>query len=266
MKTIKMTRDFLDFATAIAHARSHASVPTENAINYINTVTGDRRGCIGNLLSNARANFYPAWFDNQDLVKTKNWAFTAALLDQMYSEFDPNYWWQTYHHFFSLISDFSPIIEKFSKIENVHLSAPNQYLNPKYWAYNSHQTLLALRGDWEALRDRSERVLASPTSKQSRHLEDHKFFVALANADISAMEAALITMVTDKNIQRRYLEIAAPFAWRLVDTNAVIYAKIAWRHGFQVRVDSPLVPAEWLPIAPLAEYKAPYAFMDAWVI
>jgi hypothetical protein len=41
----------------------------------------------------------------------------------------------------------------------------------------------------------------------------------------------------------------------------VIYAKIAWLHGHEVRVDSPYVPAQWLPLEPLPHYDPVYRFL-----
>lgn len=47
----------------------------------------------------------------------------------------------------------------------------------------------------------------------------------------------------------------------LICTFPVVYARIAWRHGFEVRVDSQWVPKAWLPVAPLRKYEDAFAFM-----
>jgi Immunity protein 49 len=52
------------------------------------------------------------------------------------------------------------------------------------------------------------------------------------------------------------------FTEDLISTPAFIYAKIAWRHGYEVVVDSPFVPSEWLPISPLDRYENHYAFLE----
>jgi hypothetical protein len=48
--------------------------------------------------------------------------------------------------------------------------------------------------------------------------------------------------------------------WFIV-VEAVIYAEIAWRHGFQINIDTPWISVYWLPIAPLSRYDGPYDFM-----
>jgi hypothetical protein len=51
------------------------------------------------------------------------------------------------------------------------------------------------------------------------------------------------------------------YAADLISTAAVIYAKIAWHHGYEVRVDSPYIPPEWLPTEPLERYDDHYGFL-----
>ena len=50
----------------------------------------------------------------------------------------------------------------------------------------------------------------------------------------------------------------------LICTPAVIYSKLAWRHGYEIVVDSPYIPKEWLPITPLDTYEDPFEFMKAY--
>jgi hypothetical protein len=42
---------------------------------------------------------------------------------------------------------------------------------------------------------------------------------------------------------------------------AVGYAKLAWRKGIEVEVNSPLIPSELLPVRPLEHYDIPYKFL-----
>ena len=41
----------------------------------------------------------------------------------------------------------------------------------------------------------------------------------------------------------------------------MIYAKIAWRSGYEVEVDLPCIPKEWLPVTPLDNYDEHYDFL-----
>ena len=82
--------------------------------------------------------------------------------------------------------------------------------------------------------------------------------------DISGMESALAEMVTPRQIRWRNGHEGYT-GWFIV-IEAVIYAKIAWRHGFEVDIDTPWIPAEWLPVLPLSRYDDPYDFMQSFDI
>ena len=74
------------------------------------------------------------------------------------------------------------------------------------------------------------------------------------------MEAALLELIEPTLMRRRQAEERA-YTQYFICTCAVVYAKIAWRHGYHVTVDSPWVPREWLPVAPLPSYENAFAFM-----
>lgn len=42
---------------------------------------------------------------------------------------------------------------------------------------------------------------------------------------------------------------------------ATVLAKIAYRHGYELDIDSPYVPKELLPVQPLTDYIDPFDFM-----
>ncbi len=128
-----------------------------------------------------------------------------------------------------------------------------------FWAY---QAMVALRGDWPRLVDRCERVLADPprASREQKYLGDHHFYLALARRDKPAMEQSLSAMVALKAVYARKDDDSGYMA-DLVSSAAVIYAKIAWLHGHEVRVKSSYIPAEWLPCTPLDRYDAHYSFL-----
>jgi hypothetical protein len=87
-----------------------------------------------------------------------------------------------------------------------------------------------------------------------------RFFLALARGDIGAMETILAEICKPNNFRWRS-KIGVGHADSFVIRAAVIYAKLAWGHGYRVYVDTPFIPVEWLPVAPLAEFHDPYTFM-----
>ena len=128
-----------------------------------------------------------------------------------------------------------------------------------FWAY---QAVLALRGEWDRLIERCERIIADPpdASSEQKYLADHHFYLALARSDIGTMQDVLKQLVTPKAVHARSNDDSG-YTADLISTAAVIYAKIAWRHGYQIKVDSPYIPAEWLPVEPLKQYDNHYSFL-----
>ena len=86
--------------------------------------------------------------------------------------------------------------------------------------------------------------------------------LSLAEGDLASMEAALKVLVKPVTMKRRELEESGN-SLSLICSVAVVYAKLAWYHGFHVRPDSPLIPEQWLPITPLASYDDHFEFLAA---
>jgi hypothetical protein len=122
--------------------------------------------------------------------------------------------------------------------------------------------MVALRGEWPRLIERCERVMRAPAgaASEQEYLPDHEFYLALARRDVGTMTEALYKLVTPKLVKARNNDDSG-YAADLISTAAVIYSKIAWFHGFEVRVDSPYIPSEWLPMEPLQRCDDRYGFL-----
>src|SRR5690606_41990879 len=100
----------------------------------------------------------------------------------------------------------------------------------------------------------------SPPRRNS-YYADERFQLALARSDRAGMESAISEILEPKLMKRRQDADEDGYTQWFISTYAVIYTKIAWRHGYQIDVDSPWVPNEWLPNTPLDHYEDPYPFM-----
>lgn len=219
--------------------------------------------CALGLASYADASAVYAWFADHDLHAMKQWFYLTAKLHQFaYSVEVP---WgsaggQMLDLLYPLLSDHEGMVEWFAHFEAVF--DMKRVENPKTHDFFAFQSFLALRGEWDRLRERCERVLADPpkSKDEQKYLIDHQFFLALTQGDIDKMQTVLQEIVTPKALRARGNAEGA-FTRDLISSYAVIYAKIAWRNGYEVKVDSPFIPAEWLPVAPLAHYDNLYPFL-----
>ena len=128
-----------------------------------------------------------------------------------------------------------------------------------FWAY---QAAIALRGDWDRLVRRCEAVINDPpkAASEQKYLIDHHFYLALAHRDLGRMQEVLQELATPQALRARAKDESG-FTEDLISTPAVIYAKIAWLHGCEIRVDTPYIPADWLPMDPLPRYDNHYRFL-----
>jgi hypothetical protein len=240
-------------------------INVDRCVTLIEDGKGDPWACKSTLERFSIIKSMLAWFEGRDLVGMKNWAFNAAKLRRaMYQERSTGTYY-TPIHLMPLLSDDVSMIDWFCRFDLPFSLTRDTQMgsrtnNPNMVDYYHYNTWLAVRGDWERLKDRSLRFLAAVPAKHASHEADHRFHLALANGDMQGMEAALAEIVDPKLMRRRRAEEGANTQY-FICMYAVVYAKIAWRYGYQVKVDSPWVPKEWLPIAPLPKYEDAFAFM-----
>ena len=89
---------------------------------------------------------------------------------------------------------------------------------------------------------------------------DYQFFKGYLNKDLAQMEEALKTLVSKKVHKSRNVHMSI-FMQPYMSVPAILYAKLAWLKGFEVVIDSPLVPKELLPHRPNAHYDDTYEFL-----
>ena len=204
-----------------------------------------------------------SWFTHHDLAAMRGWCYVAARLDQELYRRVPDTMGpggKMLQLLKPLLSNNAELIDWFAHHDAVY--DPQRIDNPKlhdFWAY---QVVLALRGDWSRLEARCRIIADNPpkAKEEQKYLVDYQFYAALAHGDVENMQRALKELVSPRMLHRRSNDESG-YTDDLISTPAVIYAKIAWWHGFRIVVDTPYLPAEWLPMDPLAHYDAHYEFL-----
>lgn len=166
--------------------------------------------------------------------------------------------------FMSLLSDNQKLIDYLIKHrdEIVDISVPYKRTDTRPF-FNAN-TLLALSGDWQLLKERALTFLNDEKKARSdlKRIPDHEFYVALADKNIKGMQEALNKLLELKFAKRAAKGTLLHFDFYL-QPQVLMYAKIAAIHGFDLGIDSPIAPKELIDINPLAEYKIPYEFMKS---
>ena len=166
--------------------------------------------------------------------------------------------------FMSLLSDNQKLIDYLIKHrdEIVDISVPYKRTDTRPF-FNAN-TLLALSGDWQLLKERALTFLNDEKKARSdlKRIPDHEFYMALADKNIKGMQEALDKLLDLKFAKRAAKDTLLHFDFYL-QPQVLMYAKIAAIHGFDLGIDSPIAPKELIDINPLAEYKIPYDFMKS---
>ncbi|MHB9841676.1 Imm49 family immunity protein [Paraburkholderia terrae] len=230
-----------------------------NLVSMLESNKGSRSGCLRSLRSHADASALVSWFGNSDLAALKQWSYVSAKLQMMLFQLEPKTWYPAYLLLMPLLSDHEGLIQWFA--HNDEMFDTSRADDPATAEFHGYQALLAIRGEWGALEDRCHRVIGHSPQKMKKYEIDHNFYLALSQHDVSAMKIVLDELTSPRIAKVRNVEPAFGFTEKLIATHAVIYAKIAWRHGFCIDIETPWIPAAWLPIDPLPQYVAPYNFM-----
>ena len=175
-----------------------------------------------------------------------------------YNGFNTNFF------FMILLSDNQKLIDYLIKHrdEIVDISVPYKRTDTR--PFFNVNTLLALSGDWQLLKERALTFLNDEKKARSdlKRIPDHEFYVALADKNIKGMQEALDKLLELKFAKRAAKDTLLHFDFYL-QPQVLMYAKIAAIHGFDLGIDSPIAPKELIDINPLAEYKIPYDFMKS---
>jgi hypothetical protein len=205
---------------------------------------------------------------NMDYINSKSNSSIAGLLDEFrISKFNDRLLDYGLNHIgFAILSDNEPLIQSYSKLRykrgaNAELSMDEMVLQGEsaIWC-NTVQFFMA--NDFKGI-ERNLNIIETltlpklPKNQQELKL-DYEFYKALLIKDKSKCEEILEQLVSPVIHKKRNDNAVLN---KYVSQPALGYAKLAWRQGLEVEVNSPLVPKEILPIEPLDNYEIPYDFL-----
>ncbi|BFU60561.1 MULTISPECIES: Imm49 family immunity protein [Rodentibacter] len=254
-----------DFKRNIAMPRKVAKNTLKEQLNIIHTGLGNPFACMTGI-----ANYYVAQSSlnlllNSDINSFKYNAYIASKLYILGSE-EYNAWIWGYNTscFFTPIMSDSPELLTYLKKCKDSYRADILYekKDTDTYSFFLRNTLLALAGDWELLKERALLFLNDPKKQKAdeKRIPDHEFYVGLCNQSIDEMRTALNKLLEPKLARRAVYDNNVWFDFYL-QMQVVMYAKIAAIHGFDLGIDSPIAPKELIEYKPLDKYEDPYDFM-----
>lgn len=256
-------------AQGVAHVEGWSKYSIEKTLGLLSTGEGSRSGCLRNLILIAEATAICKLFQNHDVQLMKQWAYVAAKLRIML-EHETNEVIGIEYLLWPLVSDNEEVIDWHCANPMFYESLDDPQAKERI---NSHefarlQVQRAMTRQWGALASDCERALAEPDafSKTLRpRLVTFAFLLALARGDRATMQTILLDKCTPKQRSRSY-QFESGLTNNFIVSYATLYAKLAWRSGYELDLDTPWIPKEWLPIQPLDKYEDPWPFMQSFDI
>ncbi|ATV69878.1 immunity 49 family protein [Fusobacterium pseudoperiodonticum] len=126
--------------------------------------------------------------------------------------------------------------------------------------YLMRTILLALKGDWEEVIKRADFYSANPSKETGfKYFPlEFGFLKALAEKNIEKMKENINAMLEPK-VARQMMYDESIFFY--LHVYVLLYLKIASYYGFDLEIESDIVPKELIDNTPAKEYSEPYEFM-----
>ena len=126
--------------------------------------------------------------------------------------------------------------------------------------YLMRTILLALKGDWEEVIKRADFYSANPSKETGfKYFPlEFGFLRALAEKNVEKMKENINAMLEPK-VARQMMYDESIFFY--LHVYVLLYLKIASYYGFDLEIESDIVPKELIDNTPAKEYPEPYEFM-----
>ncbi|GHU68272.1 hypothetical protein FACS189413_04770 [Bacteroidia bacterium] len=206
------------------------------------------------------------FFVDNDILQTKNCFYVCGLIDEYcvnnYNSTFLDY--GIYHVCYAVLSDNEEMIQRYAKLR---YKAYGKRLSMDEYVLKGEGAILCntIQFFMENNNEGIERNLNIYELKKTKILRssktgelDYDFFKALYTENKGNMENILEKFLTPKIHKYRTNDIILD---KFISLPAIGYAKLAWRKGIEVEVNSKLVPKELLPVQPLEDYEIPYEFL-----
>ena len=160
--------------------------------------------------------------------------------------------------FSALMSNNQDILEFFKKYSDIlaYEKEKNFYKKSYSGSFLSRTVLLALKGEWEDVILRADLYLANPSKniKDKYYYLQFEFLKALAEKNIEKMKENINAMLEPK-VARQMMYDESIFFY--LHVYVLLYLKIASYYGFDLEIESDIVPKELIDNTPAKEYPEP---------
>lgn len=201
-----------------------------------------------------------SWYVNHDLTTAKQWFYVAAkcIAISTTKPVGNETFWGLHPFMFPLLSDNPDMIALYATLSPPSIddkpSFAERRTNLRSNEFDIYLVQTALQGDDIKLANLVQTYKAKNYKKQNKFkIAIIQFMEGLLSGNVGEMETAIALHCN--------WQLGNPITEDFLASYAVVLCKLAWLRGYQVHVDSPLVPMAFMPVAPLPHYDDVYEFL-----
>lgn len=201
-----------------------------------------------------------SWYVNHDLAAAKQWFYVAAkcIAISTTKPVGNETFWALHPFMFPLLSDNPDMIGLYATLSPPSTDDKPSFSerrdNLKSNEFDIYLVQTALQGDDAKLAHLIQIYKAKNYKKQSKFkIAVIQFMEGLLSGNIAVMEAAIA-------MQGEW-QLSNPITEDFLSDYGVVLCKLGWLRGYEVQVDSPIVPMAFMPVTPLAHYEDIYEFL-----
>ena len=234
----------------------------DETLKLIENKKGNPLSCMKSLATTYEATASKTLLVDKDIESFRKNIYVYSKLNLMGTDTRAYLAWKKMNLFCILMSNNKDFLDFILRNFDIIGHEKEKYKKSEADFYLMRTILLALKGDWEEVIKRADFYSANP-SKET----DFKYFYlefgflkALAEKNIEKMKENINAMLEPK-VARQMMYDESIFFDFYLHTHVLLYLKIASYYGFDLEIESDIVPKELIDNTPAKEYPEPYEFM-----
>ena len=232
----------------------------DETLKLIENKKGNSLSCMGSLATIYETTASKALLVDKDIESFRKNIYVYSKLKLMSRDTRAYLAWKKMKLFCILMSNNKDFLDFILRNFDIIGYEKEKYKKSEADFYLMRTILLALKGDWEEIIKRADFYSANPSKETGfKYFPlEFGFLRALAEKDIEKMKENINAMLEPKVARQMMYDESIFFYLHIY---VLLYLKIASYYGFDLEIESDIVPKELIDSKPAKEYPEPYEFM-----